>query len=100
MWSNGKVVALDGAQYHGDAAGAGRDDFVGMATDFWSAGYWLVTSTGRVYAYGKVCQDQALVRPPKVPSSGIVGAINLGNSVDEGFDLVGANGAVYRFQCG
>jgi hypothetical protein len=100
LWSNGKVVALDGAQYLGDAAGAGQDDFVGMVTDFWSAGYWLVTSTGRVYAYGKVCQDQALVRPRNVPSYGIIGAINLANSVDEGFDLVGANGAVYQFQCG
>jgi hypothetical protein len=92
-------VALGSAEYHGDAVGAGREDFVGMVTDFWSAGYWLVTRTGRVYAYGKVCQDEALVRPPKVPSSGIVGAINLANSVNEGFDLVGANGAIYQFVC-
>jgi len=99
LWSNGKVVALDKAPYRGDAAGTRRDDFVGMVTDFWSTGYWLVTSTGRIYPFGKVCVDQALVGPKKVPSTGIVGAIDLSNPVNEGFDLVGANGATYPFQC-
>jgi hypothetical protein len=100
LWSNGKIVPLGGAQYHGDAARSGQDDFVGMVTDFWSTGYWLVTSNGRVYQYGQVCQDQALVRPRKLPPSGIIGAINLANSEHEGFELVAANGALYQFQCG
>ena len=99
LWSNGRVVALQGAQFHGDAVGSGQDDFVGMVTDFWSVGYWLITSTGRVYSYGKVCQDQNLVGPKKVPTSGIVGAIDLSNSENEGFDMVSATGTAYQFQC-
>jgi hypothetical protein len=99
LWSNGTVVALEDAPYRGDAARSGRDDFVGLVTDFWSTGYWLITSTGQVYPFGQVCVDQDLVGPKKVPSTGIVGAIDLSDSDNEGFDLVGANGAIYPFQC-
>lgn len=99
LWSNGKVVPLQGAAGYGDAAGTGQDDFVGMVTDYWATGYWLVTSTGKVYAYGRVCQDQRLVGPKHVPTSGIVGGVDMKGTNIEGFDLVGANGTTYQFQC-
>jgi hypothetical protein len=99
LWSNGEVVAIGGAQYFGDAVGAHLENFVGMVTDYWSAGYWLVTSTGRLFGYGKVCQDQSLVGPKKLPATTFSGAVDLVDADNEGFNLVTSAGAIYSFRC-
>jgi len=99
LWSDGAVVALKGAIYYGDAVGTEQDDFVGMVSDYWSTGYWLVTSTGRVYSFGAVCKDQALVGPQHPPTAGVVGAIDLKETDAEGFNMVTVTGATYAFQC-
>jgi len=99
LWSNGKVVPLEGARYYGSPVGSGLNNFVGMVPDYWSNGYWLVTSSGKIYSYGEVCKEERLTGPRNVPSSGIVGAIDLKDTTNEGFDLVAASGAVFQFQC-
>jgi hypothetical protein len=99
LWSNGRVVPLQGAAFYGDAAKSGSNDFVGMITDYWSTGYWLITSSGQVFSYGQVCKEQRLVGPAHMPSSGIVGAVNLKDQDNEGFNMVTSTGATYGFRC-
>jgi len=99
LWSNGRVVALQGAADFGGAASHKLNDFVGMVGDTLGDGYWLVTSTGQVFPFGSVCLDKTLKRPRGVPASGIVGAVNLMSQTVEGFDLVSSNGAVFPFRC-
>jgi hypothetical protein len=99
LWSNGKVVALQGAPSFGGAVSRGLNNFVGMVSDSTYDGYWLITSTGRVFPFGTVCQNQKLVGPRNAPKSGVVGAINLRSQIDEGFNIVNTKGQSFSFKC-
>jgi hypothetical protein len=99
LWSNGKLDALSGAPFYGDARKQGLNNFVGMVDDTQFKGYWLVTSTGKVFSYGQACPDEALTIPHNVPTSGIIGAIDQQNQINEGFSLVSSTGALYNFTC-
>jgi len=99
LWSSGKVVALQGAPYFGGAASHHLNNFVGMVGDSFNDGYWLITSTGKVFPFGTVCQGQKLVAPRGAPKSGVVGAIHLRSQVDEGFDIITKSGRSYSFKC-
>jgi hypothetical protein len=98
LWSNGRVQALLGAPNYGSATASGLNNFVGMVDDIQSNGYWLVTSTGRIFPFGTVCQDQTLTGPKTLPAPA-VGAVNLKTQITEGFALVTATGATYAYEC-
>jgi hypothetical protein len=97
LYSNGLVEALAGAPNYGSATHHGLNNFVGMADDTQSNGYWLVTSTGKVFSFGTTCQDATL--GGHAPSFGIVGAIDQASQTNEGFDLVSSSGKLYPFTC-
>jgi hypothetical protein len=82
----------------GSATASGLNNFVGMVDDIQSNGYWLVTSTGRIFPFGTVCQDQTLTGPKTLPAPA-VGAVNLKTQITEGFALVTATGATYAYEC-
>jgi hypothetical protein len=98
LWSNGSVHALENAPFFGDASKKGLNSFVGMVPDAAGDGYWLLTSTGRVYPFGHTCADEVLKGPAHVPTSGIVGGIDRSDGI-EGFDMVTSRGGVYGFKC-
>jgi hypothetical protein len=104
LYSNGKVDALDGAPFYGDARQTGLNDFVTLAEDTkGNNGYWLVTATGKVYTYGGLCQGDT-IQEPKITGP-IVGTIALSlaqqnnSNVDDGFQMVNARGTVYPYLC-
>lgn len=100
LWSNGKVVAIDGAAFYGDARHAGYNNFVGMlaSDELGGQGYWLVTATGVVKSFGPACGDNAsLHAPAKMPTSGIVGLIE--GTENSAFEAVSSKGATYAFKC-
>ena len=65
LWSNGKVRPVGEAPFYGDARGSGLNDFVGMiaSNDAGGAGYFLVTSTGKVRSFGPSAGAAARWRP-------------------------------------
>jgi hypothetical protein len=104
LYSNGKVDALDGAPFYGDARRTGLNDFATLAEDTQgNSGYWLVTTTGKVYPYGGLCQGDT-IQEPKITGP-IVGTLTLtlgqqnSGSVDDGFQMVNARGTVYPYLC-
>ncbi len=99
LFSNGNVIAFQGAPNYGNATSHKLNNFVGMVGDVLGNGYWLVTSTGAEFGFGSVCEGEHLVRPAGVPSSGIVGAIDLKSQTTEGFGMVTSKGATYQFKC-
>ena len=107
LYSNGKVNAIDGAPFFGDARKSGLDNFTTIAPSAGGDGYWLVTSTGKVFTYGadivQACGPGAKVVVPKIVGP-IVGATFLsvalqanGNVI--GFQMVNAAGNVYQYLC-
>lgn len=103
LYSNGKLNALNGAPFYGDARQSGQDNFVTMAQNA-DGGYWLVTSTGKVFAYGvQDCSGDTIQQPSHVQPP-IVGAINLSsaaaNNFDAGFQMVNESGTTYTWSCG
>ena len=87
-----------GAPNYGSATASGLNNFVGMVDDIRSNGYWLVTSTGRIFPFGSVCQDQTLTGPRTLPGP-VVGAVDLKSQINEGFALVTATRATYAYEC-
>jgi hypothetical protein len=99
LYSNGRVNAVQGAPFYGDARKSGLNNFVTMAQDPLS-GYWLITSTGQIYAYGsKICSGPPGVVGPKQVVGPIVGTIYPANSNTEGFTMVNAAGTLYSYSC-
>ena len=60
--------------FYGDARKSGLTNFAALAQTY--NGYWLVTSTGKVYTYGSVCQGDKISAPKKVVSP-IIGTLYL-----------------------
>lgn len=102
LYNNGKVNALNSAPFFGDARKSGLTNFAALAQTY--NGYWLVTSTGKVYTYGSVCQGDKISAPKKVVSP-IVGTLYLSqaqmknSNLDTGFQMVNASGTVYSYLC-
>lgn len=105
LYSTGRLDALDGAPFYGDARKAGLDNFVTMAQT--SDGYWLVTATGEVFTYGGIngdCQGDTVSRPTNLVGR-VIGTLflsakqqNNGN-IDAGFLLVTSAGDIYTYAC-
>lgn len=105
LYSNGRVNAIDGAPFYGDARTSGLDDFTTMAEDLQGGkGYWLVTATGKVFTYGGTCEGDTISAPKDVIGP-IVGTLQLSlaqqnnGNVDTGFQMVNAKGTVYPYLC-
>jgi hypothetical protein len=99
LYSNGRVNAVQGAPFYGDARKSGLNNFVTMAQDPLN-GYWLITSAGQIYAYGgKICAGPPGVVGPKNVVGPIVGTIYPANSNAEGFTMVNAAGTLYSYSC-
>ena len=108
LYSNGKVMAIGGAPFYGDAVSAGLNDFVAIAQDGGSDGYWLVTATGKVYTYGsdpvQECGPGNKVVVPHIVGP-IVGTTFLSaaqqndSNVSTGFDMVNGHGEVFPYLC-
>jgi hypothetical protein len=98
VWNTGKVVALGHARYYGSVSSP-VTDIVGFAADSFSGGYWLIGANGKIYAEGKTCSGQTLQGPANGPRSGVIGAINLSDTFDEGFEMVTTLGRTYSFSC-
>jgi hypothetical protein len=102
LYNNGKVNALNSAPFYGDARKGGLTNFAALAQTY--NGYWLVTSTGKVYTYGPVCQGDKILAPKKLVSP-IIGTLNLSqaqmnnSNIDTGFQMVNAKGNVYSYFC-
>ena len=102
LYNNGKINALNSAPFYGDARKSGLTNFAALAQTY--NGYWLVTSTGKVYTYGSVCQGDKISAPKKVVSP-IIGTLYLSqaqmksSNVDTGFQMVNASGTVYSYLC-
>jgi hypothetical protein len=102
LYSNGKLNALNGAPSWGGARKSGLTNFVTMAQNA-GEGYWLVTSTGKVYPYGvQDCSGDTIQQPSQVQLP-IVGTLNLSSAassnVDAGFQMVNASGTTYTWSC-
>jgi hypothetical protein len=101
LWSNGKVRPAGEAPFYGDARGSGLNDFVGMiaSNDAGGAGYFLVTSTGKVRSFGPVCGSGGTLAPPAhLPTSGVVGLISRSDGY-AGFEMVTSTGSMFGFTC-
>jgi hypothetical protein len=101
LWSNGTVRPVGEAPFYGDARRSGLNDFVGMITadDAGGAGYFLVTSTGKVRSFGPVCGTGGTLAPPAhLPTSGVVGLIDRSDGY-AGFEMVTSSGAMFGFSC-
>jgi hypothetical protein len=102
LYNNGKVNALNGAPFYGDARKSGITNFAALNQAY--GGYWLVTATGKVYSYGSVCQGDK-ISPPKNVVSPIVGTLSMSqaqmnnSNIDTGFQMVNAKGTVYSYLC-
>lgn len=99
LWSNGYVKALNGAPYYGNGLKYHLNNFVGMVGDPHDAGYWLITSTGKAYAFGAVCNGNPLEARNGDPKFNVIGGIYPVGSSGEGFSMVTLKGRVYQFVC-
>jgi hypothetical protein len=100
LWSNGRVTALNRASFYGDARASGLNNFVGLVSDYGSEGYWLVTSSGKVFAFGPTCSTGGTLTAPKsAPSSNVIGVIDQGANNNEGFAMITSSGKRYNFSC-
>lgn len=103
LYSNGKLVAVGGAPFYGDARASRLDDFVALAQDGSNNGYWLVTATGKVYTYGSVCQGDTIKEPqivaPIVGTMFLTAAQQDNDNIDTGFEMVNAQGTIYSYLC-
>ena len=101
LYSDGRVVPLQGAPYYGNGLATRLTNFVALITDPLGNGYWIVTANGKHFARGTTCTGgEVLQGPAHIPANvPIVGAINPSGSLNEGFDLVASTGRVYSYQC-
>ena len=100
LWSNGRVTALDRASFYGDARTSDLNNFVGLASDRDSKGYWLVTSSGKVFGFGQICSTGGTLTVPKsAPSSNVIGVIDQATNNNEGFAMITSSGKQYNFNC-
>jgi hypothetical protein len=99
LWSNGYVKAFDGAGSYGNGLKYHLNNFVGMIGDPHDNGYWLITSTGRSYAFGAVCNGNPLQAEDGHPRFNVVGGIFPTGNSEEGFSMITLKGRVYRFVC-
>lgn len=100
VWSNGRVQALSHAPSYGSLRlKKPVNNIVGFEADPMSGGYWLIAANATIYSLGSTCQDQTLVGPKIVPKKGVVGAVNLADSSNEGFEMVTSLGRTYSFSC-
>ncbi len=103
LYSNGKLLALGGAPFYGDARAKGLNDFSAIGQDGNSSGYWLVTATGQVFTFGNVCQGdriaEAKVAPPIVGTMFMSRAQQNNVNIDTGFLMVNAEGNVFTYAC-
>jgi hypothetical protein len=97
LTSTGTVSVAGLAQYHGDLAGDGVTDIVGMVGTTDGHGYWLVGADGGVFAFGDAPYLGSLPGDGIVPSSPIagIGWCNYGN----GYVLVSQGREAYPFGC-
>ncbi len=105
LYSTGRLDALDGAPFYGDARKAGLDNFVTMADT--SDGYWLITATGQVFTYGGIsgdCQGDTISRPTNLVGP-VIGTLFLSakqqnnSNIDAGFLMVTSAGDIYTYAC-
>jgi hypothetical protein len=100
LWSNGYVKPFDGAINYGNASGRHLNNFVGMVTDPGDDGYWLITSTGNVFTYGRVCNGNPIQNVNGYPHYNVIGGIFPKGATDsEGYTLVTGHGRLYHFPC-
>ena len=103
LYSNGKLLADDGAPFYGDARSKGISSFAAVAQDGSGTGYWLVTTTGQVFTFGNLCQGDAVseskIPPPIVGTMFLSQAQQNNGNIDTGFLMVDAQGKVGAYTC-
>jgi hypothetical protein len=100
VWSNGKVVTIDGAPFYG-SFNIPTNNVVGFAENGMENGYWVVTSTGAIYGTHGVCSSGETLQGPHVllrPGERVVGAISSSGSLKD-FALVTNVGRTFDYSC-
>jgi hypothetical protein len=96
LYNNGLVHAI-WAPFYGDAVGKATN-FVAMAQE--SDGYWLITSTGKIFTFGSGCGSGEVLQGPSKFNAPIVGAIYPERGTLIGaFDIMSSKGTTYEFEC-
>jgi parallel beta-helix repeat protein len=114
--SNGGVFAFGDAAFHGSSgqinpavAAGGANSFsvnniVGIVATANGGGYWLVSATGGVYAFGNAQYNGSTAQISTAKAAGGANSVSVSNIVGisatpdgGGYWLVGANGGVYAF---
>ncbi len=100
VWSNGKVVTIDGAPFYG-SFNIPTNNVVGFAENGMENGYWVVTSTGAIYGTHGVCSSGETLQGPHVtlrPGERVVGAISSSGSMKD-FALVTNLDRTFDYGC-
>lgn len=100
VYSTGKVVSIDGAPNYGSFSVPGND-VVGFAESSEDDGYWVVTSTGKIYGTRSVCGSGEVLKGAAVTlraGESIVGAIS-GSSFSNDFALVSNTRQTFQYAC-
>jgi hypothetical protein len=100
VYSTGKVVVVDGAPNYGSFS-IPTDNVVGFAENAEYEGYWVVTSTGKIYGTKGVCGSGDELKGVAVKlkaGESIVGAIS-GSSYSKDFALVTNTGQTFQYAC-
>jgi hypothetical protein len=100
VWSNGKVMTIDGAPFYG-TFNIPTNNVVGFAENSSDNGYWVVTSTGKLYGTHGVCQSGETLQGQPVnlkPGEKVVGAVSA-SSMEDDFALVTNLGRTFNYGC-
>ena len=100
VYNTGKVVVVDGAPNYGSFS-VPTDNVVGFAENAEFEGYWVVTSTGKIYGTKGVCGsgEELMGAAVKLKAGeSIVGAIS-GSSYSKDFALVTNTGQAFQYAC-
>jgi hypothetical protein len=100
VYSNGRIVTIDGAPFYG-SFNIATNNVVGFAGNGSENGYWVVTSTGKIYGTPGVCSSNETLQGPRValrPGERVVGAIS-GSSFEKDFALVTSLGRTFEYGC-
>lgn len=99
VYSSGKVVTIDGAPFYGSFHVA-TNNVVGFADNSGENGYWVVTSTGKVYGTNGVCSSGETLHGhiSLRPGERVLGAVSA-SSFDNAFALVTNKGRTFQYGC-
>jgi hypothetical protein len=100
IWSNGKVVTIDGAPFYG-SFNIPTNNVVGIAENGMENGYWVVTSTGQIYGTHGVCSDGETLHGRHIalrPGERVVGALSASTGEDD-FALVTSQNRTFDYGC-